>query len=158
MIKNVFIFTLLQIYVRGKKYDLRRGMVKKYDFQCNIPVYCRPLATNICSFTRLISVHCFFSSGTIYNPREWDYGSPLVQDGVVGVNREHLSAPDSLANLFCYQVTFCLSNPLTRVADLVTVVSASFGGSVAELVLFWPAPNFPPALGPKFICHWTRKL
>ena len=25
MIKNVFIFTLLQIYVSGKKYDLRKG-------------------------------------------------------------------------------------------------------------------------------------
>ena len=25
MIKNVFIFTFLQIYVRGKKYDLRKG-------------------------------------------------------------------------------------------------------------------------------------
>ena len=25
MIKNVFIFTLLQIYVRGEKYDLRKG-------------------------------------------------------------------------------------------------------------------------------------
>ena len=39
MIKNVFIFTLLQIYVREKKYDLRKGGVgwwKKYDFQCNI--------------------------------------------------------------------------------------------------------------------------
>ena len=36
MIKNVFIFTLLQIYVVGKKYDLRKGGWKKYDFQCNI--------------------------------------------------------------------------------------------------------------------------
>ena len=29
MIKNVFIFTLLQIYVRDKKYYLRRGGWKK---------------------------------------------------------------------------------------------------------------------------------
>ena len=56
MSKNGFIFTFLQIYARGKKYDLRKGGVekydlrkggvenmiseregcKKYDFQCNI--------------------------------------------------------------------------------------------------------------------------
>ena len=32
MIKNVFIFTLLQIYVRDKKYYLRRGGVEKIRF------------------------------------------------------------------------------------------------------------------------------
>ena len=36
MIKNVLIFSLLEIYVRGKKYDLRKEGWKKYDFQCNI--------------------------------------------------------------------------------------------------------------------------
>ena len=41
MIKNVFIFTLLQKYVRGKKYDLRKGWMEKYDFQCNLQY--RPL-------------------------------------------------------------------------------------------------------------------
>ena len=32
MIKNVIIFTLLQIYVRGKKYDLRKGGGKNMIF------------------------------------------------------------------------------------------------------------------------------
>ena len=59
------------------------------------------------------------------------------------MNREHLSAPDSLANLFCYQVTFSLSNPPTMVTDLVTVGSASFGGSVAEPVLFLVGSGLP---------------
>ena len=36
IIKNVFIFTLLQIYVRGKNLISERGVWKKYDFQCNI--------------------------------------------------------------------------------------------------------------------------
>ena len=37
MIKNMYNFTLLQIYVRGKKYDLRKGggINHKYDFKCN---------------------------------------------------------------------------------------------------------------------------
>ena len=35
MIKNVLIFTLLQMYARGKKYDLRKGEGgKEYHFQC----------------------------------------------------------------------------------------------------------------------------
>ena len=39
--KNVFIFTLLQIYVKGKKYDLRKGGWKKYYFHCKMwtPVF-----------------------------------------------------------------------------------------------------------------------
>ena len=32
----MFIFTLFQIFVRGKKYDLRKRGWEKYDFQCNI--------------------------------------------------------------------------------------------------------------------------
>ena len=38
MTKNVFIFTLLQIYVRGKKYDLRKGWWKNMIFN-EITVY-----------------------------------------------------------------------------------------------------------------------
>ena len=72
MSKNGFIFTFLQIYARGKKYDLRKGGVekydlrkggvenmiseregcKKYDFQCNI--YCRPL-----SRLQQLDIFCF---------------------------------------------------------------------------------------------------
>ena len=33
MIKNVLIFTLLQMYARGKKYDPRKGGGKEYHFQ-----------------------------------------------------------------------------------------------------------------------------
>ena len=60
MIKNVFIFTLLQTYVhKGEKYDLRKG--RGYDFQCY--TYLDPCIFENIFIAGIVKMHllCFFT-------------------------------------------------------------------------------------------------